>query len=227
MLNKLSHIFLRIIIFIYVHQFSNVCWNSQTSSSFIISNRVGQGKILAGYPYCFYCFEFFGLLENSGSGCTINGVYAGAFGYSDDDILLAPSLSALDTMLRIAQDFNINNALKFSTDLDPKKSKTKCIAWLKKSRELPKLSLCGNLLPWVDRVIHLGCTLTNKSNMLEDDMNSKKARYISRNIELNQELHFAAPESRLVGNEIYNSSCTVYSVRLLRGLRQAIIEVSK
>ena len=99
--------------------------------------------------------------------------------------------------------------------MDPKKSKTKCIAWLKKSRELPKLSLCGNLLPWVDKVIHLGCTLTNKSNMLEDDMNSKKARYISRNIELNQELHFAAPESRLVVNEIYNSSwfgSTLYSI---------------
>ena len=121
-----------------------------------------------------------------------NGAYAGAIGYSD--ILIAPNLSALDIMLKIAQDFNISNGLKFSTDLDPKKSKTKCIAWLKNSRELPKLSLCGNLLPWVDRVIHLVCTLTNKSNMLEDDMNRKKARYISRNIELNQKLHFAASE---------------------------------
>jgi hypothetical protein len=58
-------------------------------------------------------------------------------------------------MLRIAQDFNISNGLKFSTDLDPMKSKTKCIAWLKKSRELLKLSLYGNLLLWADRVIHL------------------------------------------------------------------------
>ena len=48
MLNKISHIFLRIIIYIYVHQFTNVCWNTQISLNFIISNGVGQGKILAG-----------------------------------------------------------------------------------------------------------------------------------------------------------------------------------
>ena len=47
MLNKLSHIFF--------HQFSNVCWHSRISSSFIISNGVGQGKILAGYANCVYC----------------------------------------------------------------------------------------------------------------------------------------------------------------------------
>ena len=51
--------------------------------------------------------------------------------------------------------------------------------------------------------------------MLEDDMNCNKARYISRNIELNQEIYFAAPESRLVVNEIDNSSwfgSTLYSI---------------
>ena len=37
-------------------------------------------------------------------------------------------------------------------------------------------------------------------------MNFKKAQYISKNIELNQEFHFTAPETRLKVNEIYNSS---------------------
>ena len=215
MFKKLSHIFLRLIIFIYVHQFSNISWNSQISSSFTISNGVGQGKILAGYAYCFYCFEFFNILMKSGHGCTINGVYAGAFGYSDDDILLAPSLTSLEIMLGIAKDFNTSHGLKFSTDPDPKKSKTKCIAWLKKQRELPKLELCGNLLPWMDKVIHLGCTITDKSDILKDDMLIKRAKYISRNMELNQELYFAAPESKLMMNEIYNSSwfgSSLYSI---------------
>ena len=130
MLGKLSDIFLRIIIYMYVHQFSNVRWNSEVSSSFTISNGVGQGKILAGFAYCFYCHEFFNILQNSGYGCLVKDVYAGVYGYSDDDILLAPSLSALSRMIKLAEQYFSKHGLKFSTDPDPKKSKTKCMAWL-------------------------------------------------------------------------------------------------
>ena len=63
-----------------------------------------------------------------------------------------PPASLLKNMLRIAQDFNTSHGLKFSTNPNPMTSKTKCIAWLKKPRELPKLEICGNLLPWVDKV---------------------------------------------------------------------------
>ena len=54
--------------------------------------------------------------------------------------------------------------------------------------------------------MHLGITLTNEKNILASDMGVKKARYISRNIELNQEFHFAAPETKVKINDIYNSS---------------------
>ena len=53
MLRNLSLIFLRLIIFMYIHQFSNVRWGSEISPSFNIKNGVGQGKILAGFAYCF------------------------------------------------------------------------------------------------------------------------------------------------------------------------------
>ena len=204
--NKISHIFLRIIVFIYIHQFSNVRWNSEISSSFNIRNGVGQGKILAGFLYCFYCFQFFKILEISGYGCFIKDVYAGVFGYSDDDILLAPSLSALKSMISIAESYFIDHGLSFSTDPNPRKSKTKCISWLKDKITLPDIVLCGNKLPWVDKITHLGITITNKKDMVEGDMKVKKARYISRNIELNQEFHFAATETKIKVNNIYNSS---------------------
>ena len=129
--NKISHIFLRTIIFMYVNQFLNVRWDSEVSSSFTIGNGVGQGKILAGFVYCFYCFQFFNILQNSGYGCHVKDVYAGVFGYSDDDILLAPSLSALKHMIFLAEQYFTKHGLSFSTDPDPRKSKTKCIAWLK------------------------------------------------------------------------------------------------
>ena len=203
---KISHIFLRIIIFIYVHQFANVRWNSEVSSSFTISNGVGQGKILAGFAYCFYCFEFFNILKNSGFGCFINNEYAGVFGFSDDDIILAPTLSSLSNMVRLAEAYFTNHGLQFSTDPDPGKSKTKCIAWLKKPRSLATISLCGNQLPWVNTITHLGIRITNNNNILEKDMSIKKARYVSKNIELNQEFYFASPETKMTINQIYNSS---------------------
>ena len=83
----ISLVFLRLIIYVYIHQFCNVCYNSEISSSFSIANGVGQGKILAGTAYCFYCKDLFNILEKSGFGCTVNGAYAGIFGYSDDGLL--------------------------------------------------------------------------------------------------------------------------------------------
>ena len=190
----------------YIHQFSNVRWNGEVSSSFAITNGVGQGKILAGFAYCFYCYDFFVLLKKSGYGCTIQGEYSGIFGYSDDDILLAPSLAALQGMLQIAESYAISHGLKFSTDPDPRKSKTKCISWLISPRPLPKLLLCGNQLPWVEKILHLGNTITNDHNCLEKDMTIKNAKYVSKNIEINQEFYFAAPSTRVTVNDIYNNS---------------------
>ena len=102
---KLSPIFLRLIVYIYVNQFSNVRYGGEVSSSFSVSNGVGQGKILAGFVYCFYCHDFFEILKNSGYGCFVNDVYAGVYGYSDDDLLLAPTYTALAAMIKIAESY--------------------------------------------------------------------------------------------------------------------------
>jgi hypothetical protein len=84
--------------------------------------------------------------------------------------------------------------------------KTKCIAWLQVPRSLPKLQLCGNDLPWVDRIVHLGNTVTNQKNIMETDMKIKIAKYVSKNIEINQEFSFASEETKLKVSDIYNSS---------------------
>ena len=68
-----------------------------------------------------------------------------------------------------------------------------------------ELKLCGNYLPWVGKGTHLGITITNSRNILEADMNIKKARYVERNIELNQEFNFPSEVSKLRINYVYNS----------------------
>ena len=136
------------------------------------------------------------------------GIWGYPLGYSDDNICLAPSLNALQDMLKTCQDFAAEHNLKFSTDVNPTKCKTKTMAFLKTQRSLPKLMLCGNPLPWTDKCKHLGTTITTKIDGCEEDMRIKNAMYIEKNIELNQEFHFAHPSTKLRVNSIYNSHYT-------------------
>ena len=103
-----STIVLRLLIFIYSEQFANVRWNGVISSIFTMHNGVRQGAILSVIAYCFYCEELFFLLESRRSGCWVNGFFLGLLGYSDDNICLAPSLSAL-------QDRHVNHMLQHTT----------------------------------------------------------------------------------------------------------------
>ena len=68
------------------------------------------------------------------------------------------------------------------------------------------MKLCGNYLPWVDRVLHLGNTVTNQADFMKTDMAIKNAKYVSKSIEINQEFYFAAAKTRLEINNIYNFS---------------------
>ena len=155
--------------------------------------------------YCFYCEDLFRLLEQKRSGCWVKGYYLGLLGYNDDNICLAPSLSALQDMLDTCQSFASEHNLKFSTDINPSKCKTKTMAFLKKNRALPNLTLCGNPLPWTNKCKHLGTTISNNIDGCDDDIRVKNANYIEKNIELNQEFFFAHPETKLRINQIFNS----------------------
>ena len=107
-------------------------------------------------------------------------------GYSDDSLLLAPSLESLQSMLLLCQNYAEEHNLKFSTDKNTKKSKTKCLAFLKKNRELGPLLLCGNPLPWVDSGKHLGNYIETKSRGMKMDISVKRAQFISKNNEILQ-----------------------------------------
>ena len=85
-------------------------------------------------------------------------------------------------------------------DPEPGKCKTKCMAFLTKQRELPNLMLCGNPLPWVDRLLHLGNLVSNKLDGGQADMERKVARYIDRNCNIYQEFSFAHPTSKIALN---------------------------
>ena len=72
---------------------------------------------------------------------------------------------------------------------------------------LPDLMLGENTLPWVETIPHLGITISNDiRGILDKDMEIKKAQYITKNIELNQELFFATYNTKIYINKVYNLS---------------------
>ena len=138
-------------------------------------------------------------------GCWINGEYHGIIGYTDDLFLLSPSKSALQEMLKTCEIYATSHNLVFSTDINPDKSKTKCIAFLKED----KLLLCDNLLPWVQNVKHLGIKLENKFGcILKQDIRGKRAQYIQRNNKIMQEFNFAHPSTKMQLNCMHNTHFT-------------------
>ena len=136
------------------------------------------------------------------------GDYHGIFGYSDDNWLLAPSLGALQDMLRTCEEYASTHNLKFSTDPDPVKCKTKLMAFLRRPRELPSLLLCGVELPWVDKIKHLGNNITNTIEGNQFDIRVKSAMYIDKCNSLSQEFYFTHPVTKVHINTIYNSHFT-------------------
>ena len=197
-------LFVRMLIYVYANQEANVRWNGLISENFEVRNGCGQGKVLAAIAYCLYCEDLFALLKRRRSGCWVGGYYCGIFGYSDDNWVLAPSLSALQDILRTLEEYAGMHNLKFSTDADPIKCKTKCLAFLKKDRELPKMVLCGDLLPWVSSLTHLGVKVGNVINGCQADLVAKNACYIQANCSIVQEFRFAHPKTKMKINEVYN-----------------------
>ncbi len=202
----LPEIIVRVILISYKHQKANVRWNGEESQFFNLGNGVKQGAILSAILYCVYTNGIFEEQRKSNMGCFIGRNYVGVLGYADDLYLMAPTIDALQGMLTICEKYAYEHNLKFSTDQSPIKSKTKCIAYLHKYRDLPKLSLCDNKLPWVDSGKHLGMRIdTINGNILTKDILEKRARYIQSNNELVQEFSYTSSDTKAFINRVYNS----------------------
>ena len=106
-------------------------------------------------------------------------------------------MDSLQEMLKTCELFAAEHNLQFSTNIDPAKCKTKCIAFLFKERNLGELDLCGDPLPWVGGGLHLGNHLNNRVEGMRQDVKVKRATFINKNIELNQEFWSSHPLTKV------------------------------
>ena len=200
-------IYLRLLLVMYLSQTAKVRWGSSISAEFEIQNGVKQGAVLSAILFCVYMDGLLKELRRNRDGCWINNEYVGVIVYADDIALLSPSLDGLQNMVDTCSRYAKSHNLTFSTNADPQKSKTKCMAFQQKKRVLFNLKLDGKALPWVTTVKHLGTTITTSDNCrMEQDLLEKRAAYIARNNELNQEYHYAYPQTKIWINSVFNTS---------------------
>ena len=102
-------------------------------------------------------------------------------------------------------NYATHHNLTFSTNSDYRKCKTKCLAFLKNTRNLKNIQLGKIELPWVQSTKHLGNKIMTTSNGMEQDTLEKRAAYISKNNDLLQEFHLAHPSTLVNVNIIYNT----------------------
>ena len=132
---KISPIFLRLLLFIYKNQCCDVKWNSSYSHRFTVTNGVRQGAVSSPLLFSVYINDLIVQLRKSGLGCRFDHCFFGCLGYADDLLLLSASRSGLQAMVKICEKFAIAKHLKFSTNVDPSKYKTKCIIFAAKKKD--------------------------------------------------------------------------------------------
>ena len=202
-------IVVRALVFVYEKQHAWVSWGKARSKTFGIKNGTRQGSVLSPALFSVYMDDLIIMLRKSGVGCHVGGVFCGVVGYADDLCLLAPNRSAMEVMLQVCEKYAKDNNLEFSTDPDPKKSKSKCI-FMQGTRKLPKpanLKLYGVDLPWVKTANHLGHELSEECSMMVD-MQQKRADFIQKSTEIRETFSFAQPNQILQAVTSY--CCSMY-----------------
>ena len=204
---KLPPIFIRLLLHMYTNQTAKVRWQGKMSKPLTILNGVKQGAVLSAILFCIYIDDLIKKLRKKGDGCWINQRYVGIAVYADDIVLLSPSQDGLQNMINECSDYAKKHHLTFSTNVNPVKSKTKCMAFLRKTRKLRSIKLNNEILPWISKIKHLGSTIVNDINCdMIQDLLEKRATYIARNSEINQEFSYAHPNTKIWLNNVYNSS---------------------
>ena len=201
---KLPAVVVRVLMFVYEEQTAWVQWGKEKSRTFGIVNGTRQGSVLSPALFSVYMDDLLLKLRKAGVGCHLGGVFTGVVGYADDLLLMAPSRSAMVTMLKICEDYAGQNNLEFSTDPNPDKSKSKCIfmcGHLRRAKPA-NLQLYGVDLPWVPTATHLGNELSWECSM-DQDMKCKRGSFISRSTEVRETFSFAQPNQVLQAVKTY------------------------
>ncbi len=87
-------------------------------------------------------------LHNSGIGCRAGSMTCNFISYADDYSLLATSIAALQTLIKICELYAEEHGISFNA------TKTYCQAFIPREMDYsrPIVKMCNNIIKWVDTV---------------------------------------------------------------------------
>ena len=154
---NLPAIVIRALVHVYEEQQGCVKLLDTRSDMFSIINGTRQGSVLSPTLFAVYLDGLLQQLRELGVGCHLGGWWYGAACFADDLFLLAPSRTAAVMMLETCEQYALQHNLQFSTDVNPTKSKSKCIYFTGRMRNVSEpdpIELFGEQLPWVSSAVN-------------------------------------------------------------------------
>lgn len=171
---KVPSLLLRFLLRMYLSNAICVDWNGVRSSVFNIVNGVKQGGVISPVLFCVYVDDLLCMLAKSNVGCYIGTYFLGALAYADDIVLLAPTASAMRSMLRLCDSYAFEYKIVFNA------SKSKCIRFAPKKcgRSLslsatPTFYVNNHVIEYVDQWPHLGHVISSDLDDKHDIMKSR------------------------------------------------------
>ena len=164
MLNKgLPRSVVRLLLSWYDSTSLKVMFMKNSSRKFGINHGTRQGGILSCALFTAGIIDdLLDELECSGYGCHVNFRFFGALAYADDILLLSPSISGLNQLLKICHNWSRQSNIEFNA------SKSQAICFGKRRRSAhgqvlssPQVLLGDQVIPVYDHVTHLGHILAN------------------------------------------------------------------
>ena len=199
----------------YKRQQLRTKWNNSFSDIFMTLNGIKQGSITSPVLFTVYMDYLLLKLEKSGYGCKIGGHYYGTLSYADDLTLISPTLSGLQCMLDLCEQFGKWFGVKYN----PTKSVVMAVS--RKAGHLPDLQLAGLPLKWVPVVKHLGnyvssdlketCEISHKRGDLIGRVNSMCATFAKADNKVKREI-FNTQCSHFYGSEAWNMAMPEFHV---------------
>ena len=215
---KLPPIVVRVLMYMYQEQSGHIKLRGRRSASFELGNGIREGAAASPILWAVYADGVLVLLRQSGLGCYVAGVWMGAVMYADDLALLATNRTMLSKMLALVVEHGASLNLIFSSCQDVQKCKSFCIFFT--GGTTPRrvvypapLVLNGVKLPWRPSAVHLGHKLHQDLTM-NADAKEKRAKFISRSVEVRSQFSFAAPPQILQAVRIL--ACDAYGSMLWR-----------
>jgi hypothetical protein len=194
----------RMLVNLYTQHRIRVSWGTLFSSYFTALNGVKQGGVMSPVLFCVYIDNLLAMLQKAGVGCFIGSHFVGALAYADDIVLIAPTVSAMRTMLALCDGY----ATEFDIQFNAQKSKCLIVAaanrrFIHSSCNISKFNVGGHDVDFVESYIHLGHVITSKLDDTDDIMHRRNL-FIGQ---VNSVLCFFADLDSLVKVKLFKAYC--------------------